>query len=100
MAVSPNSRPVAQRAIDRLAQADPHVLGCMVSIDVQIAGASNCQVHQGMTSEQIEHVIKKPDPGRNLSPALTIEVEPQSDIGLTRLSLDLANSVGNITQGW
>ena len=93
MAIAPNAAPIAQRPVDRLSQADPHILGRVVSIDVQVARAADRQVHQGMTSEQLKHVIQETrSPLADLHLALAIQVEPQSDLGLTRLSLDLGNT--------
>ena len=94
MAVAPDARAVAQRPIDRLAQADPHVLGRVMPVDVQVAGAGDRQVHQRMAGEQLEHVVEKTDARRDLGPPLAVQVEPQSDVGLASRAHDLGDASG------
>ena len=93
MAVPADPRPVAQRPVDRLAQADPDVLGRVMAVDVQVAGAGDRQVHQGMPGEQLEHVVEKPDPRRDLGSPLAVQVEPQADVGLASRSHDLGGTL-------
>ena len=59
--VAPDARPVAQRPVDRLAQADAHVLGRVVVVDVEVARARDRQVHQRVPGEELEHVVEEAD---------------------------------------
>ena len=65
--VAANPRPVAERPVDRLAQADPDVLGRVVGVDVEVARARDRQVHQRVPGEELEHVVEEPDPRRDLA---------------------------------
>ena len=78
MAIAPDPRPVTQRPIDRLAQADAHVLGGVMPVNMQVARAGDRQVHQRMAGEQVEHVVEEPNPRADLGPPLTVQVELQS----------------------
>ncbi len=101
MAIPPDPRAVAQRPVDRLTQTDPHVLGCVMPVNVQVAFARNCQIDQGMARKQLEHVVEKTDPGRHLGPPLAVQVERQSNVGLTSRSHDLGNPLSNLrSRSW
>ena len=93
MAIAPDPRPVAQRPVDRLAQADAHVLGRVMPVNMQVARAGDRQVHQRMAGEQLEHVVEEPDPRRDLGPPLAVQVELQADVGLASLAHDLGDCV-------
>ena len=98
MAVPANSGPVAERPVDRLAQADADVLGGVMPVDVEVARAGDRQVHQGMPGEQLEHVVEEPDAGLHVRPPLAVEVERQADVGLAGLAHDLGGPSG-VAQG-
>ena len=89
MAITPYPRPVAERPIDRLSQANAHVLGGVVPVNMQVARAADRQVHQRMTREQVEHVIEEPNARCDLGPPLTVEVEFQADVGFASFAHNL-----------
>ena len=90
--VPPDARAVAEHLIDGLTQADADVLGRMMRINVQIAGAGNREIHQRMPGEEFQHVVQKSDTGGNPGEALSIQGEPQSNISLASRASDFGDS--------
>ena len=74
--------PVAQRPVQRLAQADRDVLDGVVRIHVQVALRLHRQIEQAVVGEQGQHVIEKADAGAHLRLAPAVEAQGQVDVGL------------------
>jgi hypothetical protein len=49
---------------------------------IEIARGGELQIEAAMMRQQLQHVIEKPDPGRDLVTALTFDGKPQVDGGL------------------
>src|SRR5271169_6724016 len=58
-----NAATVAESAVKGLAQTDSNIFDGMVLVDVEIADGGEFQVEGSVTSEKLEHVIKKTDAG-------------------------------------
>ena len=58
-AVARNSLLVPQGVLDAFPQNDSYVLHRVVGVHLQVAAGLEGQVHQGMASQQIQHVVKK-----------------------------------------
>ena len=79
MAVALDAGAVAERLRDRLADDIAGVLGRVVEIDVQIALRLQRDVDQAVLRELLEHVVEKPDAGRDLGRAGAVEIDPALD---------------------
>ena len=78
----------AERLLHRLAERDADILGGVVVVDVEVADRLHGQVDARMPGQQIEHMIEKADPGRDVGHARPVEVHRHLDIGLLGLALD------------
>jgi hypothetical protein len=65
MPVTADAGPISKGSIDRLAKADSHILGRVVSVDTQVTRASDAQVDESVAGEQLEHVVEKADSRRD-----------------------------------
>ena len=75
---SARSRPVTERAVERLADADPDVLDRVVRAGLKIAAGAHVKVEAAVAGEQVEHVVEEADPGLALAGAGP--VEPEGDL--------------------
>ena len=75
VAVAADAGLVAQGLLQRLAEADAHVLDRVVLIDVQVALGLNVQVDRRVLGQQRQHVIEEADAGGDLRCARAVEVQ-------------------------
>ena len=73
---------------DRLADDVAGILGGVVEIDMQVALGVQRDVDQAVLRELLQHVVEKPDPGRDLGRAGAVEIDPPLDPRLPRVPLD------------
>ena len=71
---------IAQRFVQRAAQADRHVFDGVVRVDVQIAGGLDRQIKQPMMRDMVQHVIEETDPGGDVGCARAVQVQRQRDL--------------------
>ena len=71
--------PVAEGAIDGIAEGKGAVLGSVVIIDLQVAAALQLEVPSRMEGEGREHVIEKADSGLYRDHSLSVEGEASAD---------------------
>jgi hypothetical protein len=45
-----------------------------------------------MASQQLEHMVQKPDPGRDLGSPLPVQVDSETDVGLASRANDFGDS--------
>ena len=79
---------VAQRPIQRLAQADRHILDGVVRVHMQIAVRLHGQIEQPVVGEEGQHVVKKPDAGAHVRHPPAVERQGQVDIGFAGFAVD------------
>jgi hypothetical protein len=58
----------------------------MVHIDMQIALCLDIEINEGMSGEELEHVIEKPYPSCDLTPSGAIEIEVDGNFGFSGFS--------------
>jgi len=75
-------RAVSQGSIQRLPQANRHVLGQVVSVHVQIATGGNVEVKKPMVQEQRQEVIQKAYPGADVTAPHSIQSQSEVNLGL------------------
>jgi hypothetical protein len=92
MTVSSDSDLIPQAFADRLAQTDPNIFGCMMSIYLKISNGRNLQIDQSMLGEQDKHMIQESDSRLNFILAASIQTQMEGDIRLCRLARDRAGS--------
>src|SRR6218665_2903692 len=78
---------------ERVAEGDAQVLGGVVGVDVQVAGAVDIQVDQPVAGGLIEHMVKETDAGAQLGLAGAVEVDAHADAGLGGVAADLGDAV-------
>ena len=79
---------IAQRLRHRFAERDAEVLDRVMLIDVEIAGGLDVEVEGAVPREQLQHVIEKPDAGRDGIAAASLDRQLQLDLRLVRLAID------------
>nr|ADI17045.1 hypothetical protein [uncultured alpha proteobacterium HF0010_30A23] len=85
IAVDPSLVP--QGFLERLAQHKADILSGVVRINVQITFGFDGQVDECMLTQQVEHVVKEANAGRNLVRTGAIEVKGQGNVGFTGCAL-------------
>ncbi len=75
---------VAERSVERLADADPDVLDRVVRAGLQVAAGADVEVEAAVAGEQVEHVVEEPDAGLALAGAVAVERQADVDVGLAR----------------
>src|SRR4051812_25721342 len=88
MAVATNASFIAKRLLHRLAQANAHVLDRVMLIDLQVALRLDLQIERPMPSEQLQHVIQKPDARLPPPGPTAVEIQLQLDLRLASLAID------------
>jgi hypothetical protein len=88
-----NALETVQRLGHGLAQYDADILDRMVKINMQIALGLDAQVKAAVPGKGIEHMVEKPDPGRDLGLASAIQINRDLDLGLLGFAKDLRGSV-------
>jgi hypothetical protein len=89
MAIPPDPGAVGEGPVDRLSQANSHVFGGVMSVDVQITRAGYREIHHGMASEELEHMIEKANPRGELGMALAVQIKGEPNFGLARFARNL-----------
>ena len=84
-----DAAPRAERRRHRLAERDADVLDGVMLVDVEIPSGLERQVEPAVPREELQHVIEKPDAGRDVVAPLPVKREPQRDLRLFRGPLDL-----------
>ena len=79
---------VAQRLLQRLAEADADVFDRVVLIDVQIALGLHGQIDRRVLGQQRQHVVEEADAGGDLALARAVEIQLEADLGLGGLAID------------
>src|SRR5215468_4298158 len=72
---------VAKRLFHRLSERNPDILGGMVMVDMQVTDGLDGDVDPGMPGKEVEHMIKKADPGRNRCNAVPVKIDCNRDVG-------------------
>ena len=85
---------VAQRPIERLPQADRHILDGVVRIHVQIALRLHGQIEQAVVGEQRQHVVEEADAGVHLRLAPAVDLQGQVDLRLAGLPVNRCGTHG------
>ena len=79
---------VADRFRDRLSQNNAGVLYKMVAVYFKIPFGIDFEIEHAVPCEGIKHVIKKTDPGADLSFSLAVELKPDPDLCLAGPAAD------------
>ena len=66
---------VAERFREKLAEYDAGVFDGVMLVDVEIAFGGEVQIECAVLGEQLEHVVEKPDSGRNVVCAAAFDFE-------------------------
>src|SRR6185437_10772586 len=83
---------VAERLIERLADADAHVLDGVMRTGLKIAGRRDAEVKVPVARQQIEHVVQESDTRLALSGTVAVERETDANVGLLGLAIDFSGS--------
>jgi len=78
----------AERLFYGLSQRDTDILCGVMVVDVEVADRLHRDVDARMPGKQVEHMIEKPDAGRDVGHSRSVEVYADLDIGLLGLALD------------
>ncbi len=78
---------VAQRLVQRLAEADAYVLGAVVKVDPDVARAGKGAVEEAVLDEERQHVVHESITACNARTAKTVERQVATDVGFFGLSL-------------
>ena len=84
VAVAGDAAAVAERAVERLAEHDPRVLGGVVRAGVQVPRDAHLEVEPAVAREQVEHVVEEPHARRPRAGAGSVQAECERDVGLPR----------------
>ena len=60
----------------------------MMAVDVDVAVAGECEVHEAVGRHEVEHMVKEADARVDDTVAVAIEIEDELDARLCRLALD------------
>ena len=80
-AVTAKAALVAQGDGEGLPQGDAAILDGVVRVHLQIAGATEFQIHRRVFREQREHVVEKGDAGFDRGFALAVKVQADGNAG-------------------
>ena len=89
MAITAQAFFVAHGFGHRLTERDTDVFNCVVTINVQVAGALNVEVYQSVPGNLVEHVVKKANAGRQIGLTSAVKVELDGNFGLGGVARDL-----------
>jgi len=92
VAVSNDSCPVAESAIESLADADADVLDGVMGPGLKVSARGDAHRQATMSRHQIEHVIHEADTRATLARAVTLERQVHLDVGFRRLAFDLRST--------
>ncbi len=83
-----DAAPLPERLIERLPERQRAVLDRVVVVDLEIARAFERQIEARVPGECCQHMVEKPDAGRDVRPAAAVEGELERDLGLEGLATD------------
>jgi hypothetical protein len=72
---------IAQRLFHCLTQRDANILGGVVLVDMQIALGPDRQVDPRMPRQEIEHMVKEANSGRDRGRTSAVEVDRHLNVG-------------------
>ncbi len=81
IAIEDKPSAIAERAVDRLANDDPGILGGVMKIDVEIALGRDLEIHQAVARQLLEHMVEKSNPGGDLIDPVAVEPDGGGDSG-------------------
>ncbi len=84
---------VAERDVERLAERDRAVLDGVVLVDPEVAGAAQLEIGERPEREAREHVVEKPEAGRDARAAAAQQAEPHVDARLARRAPHLGDAL-------
>ena len=82
--VAVDARAIAERLVQRLAEADPDVLDGVVRAGLQVAAGPHGEIEAAVARQQVQHVIEEADAGVALALAVAVQRQRQVDVGLSR----------------
>ena len=88
MAVAIDTRLVAHRLFERLAERDADVFHRVVRVDVQVTLRMHRDVHHAMPRELVEHVVREGHTGLPDRSAIAIEIDGNGDLRFLGVALD------------
>lgn len=94
VAIAANAFFVAHGLGNGLAQGDADVFDRVVAIDVQVALALHIQVDEAVSSDLVQHVVQKTNPGGQFGLARAVKIEGDADVRLGRFSGDFGLAHG------
>jgi len=60
----------------------------MVLVHVEVAPGMQLQIKSAVLGKKLEHVVEKPDPGRDLVSPSALDAESAPNLGLLRVALN------------
>ena len=99
MAEARDAAAISQRPRHRLADDIAGVLRGVVEVDVQISFRMQGDIDQAMPGELFEHVIEKPDAGRDLCGAAAVEIHSAGDPGFLGVAFDRRHPHDTLLEG-
>src|SRR5450432_310770 len=83
-----NAQLLPQSLVKSLTQGNPNIFHSVMLIDVEIALRQQPQIKPTMPGKQFQHVIKEPNPRRDLILTAAIDIQRQVDASLVRIAQD------------
>ena len=80
---------IAQCPGNSFTQCNTRILDRMVFVDIEVALTMYREIHTRMTSYLVEHMVEKTDPSRYITPTVSIEIQRDIYIGLSRYATHL-----------
>src|SRR5262249_40933159 len=90
--IAPHALLTAHRLVERLAQANPHVLDGVMIVDVEIPRGMYFEVEKPVPRYHAEHVVEERDAGVNGVDAIAIEVKRYPNVGFGGTAMDAATA--------
>ena len=86
--VTADSRLVSHRLFDGVSEDDSRILHRMMSVHMQVALHTHCQVEQAVSGKAVQHVIEKTDPCLNLAFSASVQIQLDCNIRFLRFPFD------------
>ena len=100
MAVAGDVRLVAQRLAERPSEREANVLGGVVVVHMQVAGAAHVQPEAAVAGEQVEHMVEEAKAGGvDVNPLVRrgrVEAEHHRDVGFVRGAAHRSGAGGEV----
>ena len=80
--------------LDYSVTTDRDIFGGVVGVDVKVTGRLYRQIEPRVAGQAVQHVVKKPDAGRNVGVAGPVDVQRNRDGGLAGLAANLGGPAG------